>query len=941
MDQPDSPIGAVYVRGAGVVSGPAVGANFGTINYFGPGSAPLHQLRAPLATFVGREAELAAVLAALRPGAQPAAAPAVAICGMGGLGKTELAIRAAHALAADYPDAQLVVELRASDLGPARTAADGLRDVIRTFDRFAALPDDVDALAALYRGHLSGRRGLVLVDDAPDLASVRPFLPPAGCTLIVTSRTRLRIAGLLACITPGLFAREESWQVLRAAAPDVRDEQGLDRLLGYCGDLPLAVQVVASTLAEDETATPEELVSRLGDEQQRRRKLSNVRAVLSVSDRLLERADPALARRWRMLAACGAPFAAAVAAAIWDEPDLSEVEDSLARLLKRSLLFYDRATRLYRMHDLLREVAREHQPAADEHTARVRHATHFLALAREADRLFAQGGEQARAGLALFDGAWLHIRAAAAWVAATPLPETDVLCVDQAERGSILELRAQPRELVVWYSASAAAARRLGRARDEAYALLALGNGLLLSGDVAAAAEPLKKGLATLRQQHEPHGEALALHLLGQAAYARGQWPEAERDYRAALALAEQSGAAQTAARSRDSLGVLLAYTQSFDEAIRVLSEARAAFEALGDQIGRARTLDHLSDVYVQASRYDRALECAETLRAIAEEHGDAIRIGEAHHTMGIVHWQAGRYDAALAALRQSVTTMSQIGYRPGAVAPKSDLAGVHAEQGDYAEAMRALGSALEDATATGNIQALGLIVGNAGEVYRLQGEDTRALACFTRALAITLDLNDRPGTPPLLGNIALVLARGGEREQAARILRRAAALDRDLGVAYGLCDDLFHLALLAEEQGHPVEAARLSREALAVAREAGRRDIELEALLLAARLRPERGAAAKATEALLEVWQAPHEQAAIHFQLWRLDTERAASQAAAAEAYRRLHERTPNVGYRERYQELTGEALPVPAPLPSLPEDVLGPTPPLDALLARAGVTR
>ena len=136
----------------------------------------LHHLRAPI-DFIGRHHEIEQLTHALTTGHQ-----AAAICGlrgMGGIGKTELAILVANQLAEHFTDGQLVIELfgAANPLTPERA----LQNAIRAFEPQAKLPDDLPSLKQLYTACLHRKRILILADDAKDEHQIRPLLPPTGC----------------------------------------------------------------------------------------------------------------------------------------------------------------------------------------------------------------------------------------------------------------------------------------------------------------------------------------------------------------------------------------------------------------------------------------------------------------------------------------------------------------------------------------------------------------------------------------------------------------------------------------------------------------------------------------------------------------------------------------------------------------------------------------
>jgi hypothetical protein len=165
--------------GGDKVAGDKIAGNKISVHLPTPEQRP-HQLRAPVGDFVGREQEIDRLTGALTTGES-----AAAICGlrgMGGIGKTELALVVANQIKEQFPDGQIVVELFGASNPITPEAA--LQTVIRAFEPQAKLPDDLPTLTQWYRASLNGKRVLVLADDARDTAQVRPLLPPAGCALL-------------------------------------------------------------------------------------------------------------------------------------------------------------------------------------------------------------------------------------------------------------------------------------------------------------------------------------------------------------------------------------------------------------------------------------------------------------------------------------------------------------------------------------------------------------------------------------------------------------------------------------------------------------------------------------------------------------------------------------------------------------------------------------
>src|SRR5262249_44460224 len=100
-------------------------------------------------------------------------------------------------IAPAFPDAQFLIELRGASSNPL-TPEQALQTIIRVFEPEARLPDELGQLQTLYRSLLTGRRALILADDAKDAMQVRPLLPSPGCALLVTSRNRFSLPGMVA-----------------------------------------------------------------------------------------------------------------------------------------------------------------------------------------------------------------------------------------------------------------------------------------------------------------------------------------------------------------------------------------------------------------------------------------------------------------------------------------------------------------------------------------------------------------------------------------------------------------------------------------------------------------------------------------------------------------------------------------------------------------------
>lgn len=324
--------------------------------------------------FTGRSGEVDAVYRLLTETRQPTALAIAGIAGMGGVGKTTLAVRSAHLAATGYPDGQLYVNLRgaqASPLDPGDVLARFLR-ALGVDNR--AIPHDLAERTELYRSRVAGRRVLVVLDNAASEEQIRPLLPGAPtCAVLITSRARLTGVEGARWIDLEVFSPGEAIELLAVVADDGRvaaQRSDAAEIVRLCGGLPLAVRVAGARLTARPTWRLAHLARMLGDERQRLDRLATgdleVRASLALSYQAL---DPESRRLLRLLGLFDVPhFSAWLAAAVLERP-VDDAAAHLEALVDAQLLggtgTDEAGQNRYRFHDLVRLYARERAERED------------------------------------------------------------------------------------------------------------------------------------------------------------------------------------------------------------------------------------------------------------------------------------------------------------------------------------------------------------------------------------------------------------------------------------------------------------------------------------------------------------------------------------------------------------------------------------------------
>ncbi|MHB6904084.1 tetratricopeptide repeat protein [Streptomyces sp. DB-54] len=613
------------------------------------------QLPTDLATFTGRREELARLIAAAtqhhdRSGANTVVISAVE--GMAGVGKTQLAIHAAHKLvrAGHFTDVQLHVNLRGFDpeLPPADPSA-VLEAFLRQLGVAAQqIPESRDERAAMYRDRMRDRRALVLLDNAATEDQVRDLIP-AGPTCLVLITSRRSLAGLDGA-TPHLidtFTETEALDLLTRIAGHDRvaaEPEAAARAIEYCDHLPLALALTAARLRSRPAWSLAELADRM--QAGRLEAISaGGRAIRPVFDASYQALPDRAQQVFRLIGLHPGPDFSPAAAAALAGITASEAAEVLELLLDEHLLQQKRSGR-FELHDLLRAYANEQtntiDPDQERHAAVHRMLDHYVHTAHDAALLVERGRDP------------LNL----------PPPQPGVSLEHFADHERALAWFTTEHAVLLNAAGHAAATGFHAHTWQLAHALTTYLDRRGNWHDLAAVGNTAIDAADRLA---DPIGKAIARNIVARAHRRHGNYEDAQHHLRHALDLFRRIGNLGGQADTYIELARVKAWQSppAIAEALTLARQAHALYQSRGHRLGQAQTLTAIGWSHARLGDYAQALACCRQALPVLEEFDDRERQAHAWDSIAYAHSYLGQHSQAAACYKRALDLCRDLGDRP------------------------------------------------------------------------------------------------------------------------------------------------------------------------------------------------------------------------------------------------------------------------------------
>jgi tetratricopeptide (TPR) repeat protein len=652
-----------------------------------------------------------------------------AIDGMAGVGKTALAVQAAHAMVERYPDGQLFLDLHGYTDGVAPIeASEALDWLLRSLGvPGERIPAQLDQRAGLYRSRLAEKRMVIVLDNAGTEAQVTPLLPGApGCVVLVTSRRRL--AGLDHTHTLSLdtLPLVDAVALLRQTVGDSRlagqPPELVEELVELCGRLPLAVRIAAARLRSHPAWDLTYLVRRLRDQQHRLAELqAGQRSVTAALDLSYQDLSADQQRTYRLLGLHPGPDIDQYAAAALLDATLPETARLLEQLLEAHLLQEPTAGR-YRFHDLTRAHA--------AHTA-TRDETHHNRQAA-LDRLLDHYRHTAAVAM---DTAYPYDREYRPQVPPAHTARPDL-------SDPVAALDWLDTELPNLLAAATHATEH--RPAHLLHLSTILHRHLRTRGPYHDAETLHQHALSAARATGHQAAELDALVGLGHMHRLQGRHEQATDHFGQALRLARGTGHQAAEGQALAGIGIVHQMQGRYEQAIDHLGQAVRLARVVGDQAVQLDALIGLGQINVTQGRYeagnDRYQEATQLARAAGHQ------AAELHSLAGLawVHLRQGRYEQATEDYRQAQQLARATGNRIGELQALTGLGWIYRVQGQYEQATDHYQQALQLARATGHREAEQNALAGFSDVHRMQGRYEQATDHFQRLLDLAHQSGNR-----------------------------------------------------------------------------------------------------------------------------------------------------------------------------------------------------
>jgi len=730
----------------------------------------------------------------------------ISISGMPGVGKSALAIKAANSFTGAFSDFRLYTNLGGSTENEDQDPFDVLGGFLSRLgiDK-QIMPNDLDGRAGLFRSLLANKSGILILDNAQDEKQVRPLLPGcSSCIVLITSRPYLSALEGAFHIKLDLMSSDESIELLSKIVGIDRIQSELvvaERILDYCGRLPLAIRIASGTIHSKEHWTLAKFETLLKEGKKRLRNLElgdlSVRAAFELSYRELPQRE---AKMFRLLGLFPGPeIYSNLGAALLDIDEISAFE-SVEKLVDLHLI-EPTSNDHYMFHELIRLFAVEKTECEDSSeevtVAGVRAAKWFLKISDEKEillnprklhELMRKLSQKLSPG-SLSPLGWPRIPSIVEEIGFNVNPIN--LARDRNNDLSNIE-QDLIRNALTWFEKEH---KNILKAMNIAYSAgsydvvyrLYFDSVLFLNIRALWTEWEIAGKLAFEACIKEDNLHAIGLTLMynGAKCHEQGQWDEALKLFESAHKIfrniKDKDGEILTLA----SMGNIYFFEGQWKEAIKIYDEALESIQADGNMYAKGHILMNRAGIYLHQGRLEEALSLDKDVLKIFQDLGDKYSEGMALGNIGLIYFTQGQMDEAKNAYDRSLQIFVDFGsvHHKGNILHNIGI--INCRRCNWDDALKAQEEALQIARDLGDKQGESFALASIGNILFRRGSIDKALMFYEPALKILHELGDKYRECNILINIGMIYQERGRMDEALKILEDTSKFSHDLDAKY------------------------------------------------------------------------------------------------------------------------------------------------------------
>lgn len=771
--------------------------NHGIINqtiYAAPDTNPLPNTIPTIGGFVGRDDYLNSLHESYRNGTR-----CFILHGIGGVGKTALALRLASEMAGDF-QAKIFVEMRGMSKTPG-SWSEAMFEIVRQFnpDIPAAVP--AEHLKAIFIQCVQNQSTLIVLDNVENKQAVEPLMMTNAC-FIMTSRESFAVTGGKS-IKLEKMRSEEARQLLFQTADEKRFDGRADELTEIAGYLPMALKPLAAILAEDELETAADLIQKYRDKKELLKERVpdyNDLTIAASFELSYEKLPPEMQERWRRLSVFPSSFekTAIMLVLMISETEAREMQRKLRR---SSLLEVNVETKRFSLHDLVRVFTNEKLSENERFETQLCFAQYYLRILFGIEEFRAKQPEDFYLNaLGLIDDELENIKAGQKW--SSEFSESNIGITEFCMYYSVFafdftRLRLHSDDAISWQKSALSAARRLNDKFHESCILGSLGAVLTSVGDYQEAIAYEEKALAICRELGDLEGEGRNLNNLGNIYYKLKEYPKTVENCEKALMLFREFENPHGEASCLRNLAAAYYGLSDYEKAIECTKKSLEIFIELDDYENAGGGLDELGTIYMQKGEFRKALECSEQSLAISQQignlHGEATSLSN----LGFTYLNLGEFQEAVDFYAKSLEISREINDPLGEANSLGQLGLVFYNLGEFQEAVECNEKSLIISRRIGDLEGEAGSLSALAQVYCTLGDFRTAIECCEQAQTIFREKGDRAGEAATLNIFGTIYHRLGELQNAINRFEEALGISREIGYPMGQGESLKNLGVV------------------------------------------------------------------------------------------------------------------------------------------------